>query len=109
MIIEVSIIFFAIICGKVLLDILELTGVVEFDEPTKQKKTYAEKDIISLADAMQGKTYRVVWINSKIEIFHINDEIYIAQNSKGNIIVKTNRNNIALSSDCAQNIKVQIA
>ena len=108
LIIEVNIIFFAVIWGKVLLDILELTGIVEFDSQANKEKTYTEKDIISLADAMRGKTYRVVWLNSKIENFHINDEIYIAQNSKGNIIVKTGENNIALSSDYAQDIKVQI-
>ena len=108
LIIEVNIIFFAVVWGKVLLDILELTGIVEFDEPVNLKKTRTEKDIISLADAIRGKTYRVVWINTKIENFHIDDEIYIAQNSKGNIIVKTGENNVALSSDCAQNIKVQI-
>lgn len=108
LIIEVNIIFFAVVWGKVLLDILELTGIVEFDNPTNEEKTHTEKDIISLADAMRGKTYRVVWLNTKIENFHINDEIYIAQNSNGNIIVKTGENNIALSSDCAQDIKVQI-
>lgn len=107
-IIEVNIIFFAVIWGKVLLDILELTGIVEFDNPANKEKTHTEKDIISLADAMRGKTYRVVWLNSEIENFHINDEIYIAQNASGNIIVKTGENNIALSSDCAQDIKVQI-
>ena len=108
LIIELNIIFFAVIWGKVLLDILELTGIVEFGEPVNSKKTHTEKDIISLADAMRGKTYRVVWLNSKIENFHINDEIYITQNAMGNIIVKTGENNIALSSDCAQDIKVQI-